>query len=337
MITCSPDLYKSIKKDSASRKKTIKLRIVFMGTGVFAQFVLKKLLEKEYNIVGAYTQLDKSINGDRQVAVEIVKKLAQQHGLPVFQPEKFTPEEINRLRELNPDIIVVASFGKILPPAVLSLPGFGCLNVHASFLPEFRGPSPLQNALLLGKKETGATIMLMDSGIDTGDILAQKKFPILENDTYETLLKKTSSEGSELLLQTIPLWIEGKIEPQKQDLSKATLCQLIERNDGKIIWEEEAEKIYNRFRAFHSWPGIFTFWDSKGVLQRLKLTKISFQKKDSETPRSAGEVFKQDGLVGVQTLQGIIILEEINPEGKNNMAIKEFLNGYPHFIGSVLK
>ena len=318
-------------------KKAIQLRIIFMGTSDFARDILAGLLEAHFNIIAVYTRPEKKSGHTQKQNNSPVKELAIAGKIPVFQPDRFTKDKVGELKQLKPDIIIVAAFGKILPESVLEIPGFGCLNVHTSLLPKFRGPSPIQNALLNGEKKTGITIILMDKGIDTGDILNQKTIPIENQDDSKTLYKKCSQEGISILLETIPLWIEKKIVPQRQDDSKASLCQLIEREDGKIIWEEEAENIYNKYKAFYLWPEIFCFWMNNDSLQRIKLKKIILQKYDPQTLYNPGEVFEVGDKIGVQTLKGVIVLEEIQLEGKATMSIKDFLNGYPNFIGSVLK
>jgi methionyl-tRNA formyltransferase len=249
----------------------------------------------------------------------------------------FDEKAIAELKNMKPDLIIVAAYGKILPEAVLSIPGFGAINAHGSILPKFRGPSPVQNAILEGEKETGATIMLMDQGIDTGDVLSQKKIGISPDETFLELMEKIAQLSAELLLETIPRWIERKIEPQKQDDKEATLCQLIERSDGKIFWTDDAEAIYNRYRAFLPWPGVFAFWQQNDHCLRLKLNKISVLKNNPEASHHIGEVFQIGDKIGVQTTKGVVILEEIQLEGKNNLRIEEFINGNPKFIGSVLK
>ncbi|MCX6765886.1 MAG: methionyl-tRNA formyltransferase [Candidatus Moranbacteria bacterium] len=318
-------------------KKAIKLRMIFMGTSSFARDILESLVKNDYNIVAVFTQPDKEAGRKKEIKISPVKAFSQEHKLPVIQPERFAKETVDNIKKIKPDIIVVAAYGKILPREVLDIPGFGCLNVHASLLPRFRGPSPIQNALLAGEKETGITIMRMDEGVDTGEILSQEKLEIDPNDTTETLSQKLSQLGSLLIIKTIPLWIEQKIEPRVQDNSRATLCQLIEREDGHIIWEEEAENIYNKYRAFQPWPGIFAFWKNKDTLERVKFNKISFQKSDPETSHQSGEVFQLGDKIGVQTLKGIIVLEEVQLEGKKPVPIKEFINGYPNFLGSILR
>lgn len=318
-------------------KNHIKIRTVFMGTSPLAETVLEKLIEEKYNIVGVYTKQDKKIGREQELIATPVKKLALKNSLSVFEPKRFDEETVKELSQLKPDLIVVAAYGKILPPSVLSLPGFGCINVHASLLPKFRGPSPIQNALLLGEKETGITIMLMDENVDTGEILTQEKIKVGANDTFEVLHDKLATQGAELLAKTLPLWIGRKIEPITQDNEKATLCQLIERNDGHIIWEDEARNIYNKYRALHHWPGIFTFWRNEEILLRLKLLEISINEKISPTENHPGKVFKSENNVCIATLKGAIVIKEIQLEGKKAAKIEDFVNGYPKFIGTVLQ
>lgn len=318
-------------------KKHIKIRTVFMGTSSLAETALKRLIQEQYNIVGVYTKADKKVGREQELTPTPVKKLALEKNLPVFQPARFDEATIKQLKELKPDLIIVAAYGKILPAAVLNMPGFGCVNIHGSLLPKFRGPSPVQNALLLGEKETGITIMLMDETVDTGDILTQEKITITEDDNYETLYAKLTELGADLLARTLPLWIKRQIEPQPQNDSEATLCQLIERADGRIFWEEEAAEIYNKYRALYPWPGIFTFWKNENSPLRIKLLEISLHKIDPATKHQSGEVFQLGDKLGVQTIKGVIIVEKLQLEGKRPMEATEFANGYPKFIGSILQ
>ena len=318
--------------------KAIKLRIVFMGTSPFAEKMLSAMLEEKYNILAVFTQPDKKSGRKGELTQSPVKILATERKIPIIQPEKFDDKTISDLKELRPDLIIVAAYGKILPEKALEIPGFGSINVHASLLPKLRGASPIQNALLSGEGETGITIMLMDKGMDTGDILLQKKVSIAINDTSDTLTEKLMEKGAEALLEAIPLWIDKKITQKKQAGEKATLCQLIERSDGKIIWDNEAQNIFNQYRAFYSWPGIFSFWDDEnGSTKRIKLNKISLQKINPQKTHRMGEVFQIGEEIGVQTSNGVIILKEVQLEGKSSISAKEFSNGYPNFIGSILK
>jgi methionyl-tRNA formyltransferase len=317
--------------------KNIKLRVVFMGTSDLSETILGKLIENEYNVVGVFTKPDTKIGRKQELVAPLVKQLAEKNKIAVFQPIKFNIEAVAQLKALKPDLVVVAAYGKIIPKSALEIPGFGCINVHVSLLPKYRGPSPIQNALLSGEKETGVTIMLMDQGVDTGDILAQEKVAIKQNDNTATLMEKLSLIGANLLLKTIPLWIERKIETKPQNHSEATLCQLIEREDGKIYWTEDAENIYNKYRALTPWPGVFTYWKNNAEIIRLKLITIELQKTNPLEKRQVGEVFELGSDFGIQTENGVVIIKEIQREGKKTASIKEFINGYPNFVGSILQ
>lgn len=308
-----------------------------MGTSDLSEAILSSLIKDEYNIVGVFTKPDTRTGRKQELTSPLVKKLAEENKIEVFQPEKFNTDAVADLKKLKPDLVIVAAYGKIIPEAALEIPGFGCINVHVSLLPKYRGPSPVQNALLNGEQETGVTIMMMDKGVDTGDILVQEVLEIEKNDTSEILLKKLSILGSDLLLKTIPLIIEGKIEKKPQDSSLATLCQLIEREDGKIFWTNSAQAIFNRYRALFPWPGIFTYWKVDDQIIRLKLIKIELQKINPLEKHVEGEVFEIGSDIGVQTSDGIIIIKEIQKEGKKATDIKTFINGYPNFLGSVLQ
>lgn len=320
-----------------SASETPKVRVVFMGTPALSASLLSLLLKKEYNIVGVVTKTDKPVGRKKEVAESAVKTLAREHGLFLLQPAKMDAEAIKAIRDLKPDLIVVAAYGKILPQELLDIPGFGCINFHTSLLPLWRGASPIQNALLTGATETGVTIMLMDAGMDTGDILSQKTVAIDPDDTTPLLTAKLLTAGTDLLLETLPLWIERRITPKKQDSTRATLCQLIERSDGQILWSEDAESIYNRYRALYPWPGIFTYYKRGDNLLRLKLLRISHQKQNPELVRPLGTVFEIGEKIGVQTSSGIIFLEEVQLEGKTPVPIRDFLNGNEDFIGTLLQ
>lgn len=314
-----------------------KIRVVFMGTPALSATLLGALIEQHYNIVGVVTKKDSPVSRKKEDTASPVKKLAVKHDLPILQPEKIDETTIEQLRAWKPDLIVVAAYGKILPQAVLDIPGFGCLNFHPSLLPQWRGAAPIQNAILSGATETGVTIMLMDRGMDTGDILKQVAVPIAPNDTHPTLTEKLVVAGTDLLLSTIPSWIERRITPQKQDNARATLCQMIERGDGHIIWTDDAESIYNRYRALLPWPGVFTYWKKKDEILRLKILTLSYQKHNAHIINPLGQVFEIGEKIGVQTTAGIIFLEEVQLEGKGPMPIHEFLLGNETLIGSNLE
>lgn len=316
--------------------KKEELKIIFMGTSFFARKILASLLEENYKISAVFTQPDKKSGRSQKLETSPVKELAELRKIPCFQPFKFTEETVLKIKEIDPDLIVVAAYGKIIPREVLEIPKHKAINVHPSLLPKFRGPSPIQNAILQGEKEIGITIMLMDDKVDHGDILNQTKTKIDPKDTTESLTKKIIEPCSELLSKTIESWVNKKIKPQKQDDTKATYCQLIEREDGHIFWNEEAQEIYNKYRAFQPWPGIFCIWENKNNL-RIKIIRAGVMSESSARQNQIGEVIEFEEKIGVQTAKGKIILEEIQVEGKKPVKIKEFINGYPDFIGSILR
>jgi methionyl-tRNA formyltransferase len=317
---------------------TPKIRMIFMGTPEFGETMLRALLEKEYNVVAVFAQPDRPAGRRRELSVPPVKTLALSEKIPVEQPERLDAAAIARVKEFKPDLIVVAAYGKVLPKEILDIPGFGCVNVHASLLPRWRGASPVQNALMAGDTETGVSVMLMDEGLDTGAIISQQALRIDQNDTAGTLLEKLGDLGAALLVETLPLWIRKKIEPKEQDSSASTACQLIEREDGRVFWSEAAESVWNRYRGLSPWPGIFTFWKrSNGEFVRIKLSRISVQKTDPETERKLGEVFETGEHIAIRTGKGVILLEELQPSGKEPMSARDFMNGHPDFLGSVLE
>lgn len=308
-----------------------------MGTPAFAEAVLAELINGGYNIIGAATQPDKKSGRKQELRKSPVKILAEKNNIPVFTPEKLDAEAVLQMKNLNPDIIIVAAYGKIIPKSILEIPKFKALNVHPSLLPKYRGASPIQNALLNGESGTGTTIMLMDEGMDTGDILSQEKIPVGNEETCETLSKRLAEKSSELLLKTIPLWLNGKIIPQKQNSAEATYCKILKREDGKIDWQDSAQNIYNRYRAFSPWPGIFSFWNRNGKSYRIKLNKISLENTPVNSDLPAGKIVEIENGIAVKTGSGFIILEKIQLGGKKSAALKEFINGYPDFIGSALE
>ncbi len=318
-------------------KKQIKPRIIFMGTSDFAGIILQALTDAHHQISAVVTQPDYS-GKRRKITISPVKQIARENKIKeIWQPQKLDDAFIKQVADKKPDLIIVAAYGKILPEKLLKVPKFKSINVHASLLPKLRGPSPIQNALFQGFTKTGTTIMLMDKGIDTGDILTQEKIKIEPTDDYLTLTSKLGILSANLLLKTIPDWIAGKIEPQKQNSDQATMCQLIERQDGKIRWNKSAQDIFNMFRAFRVWPGIFTFWEHKDEMQKISLTDISFSDKN-HPDKKIGEVFRlTDNQVGIQAGQGTVLVKKLQLAGKKEVPVEDFLNGYPKFIGSVLK
>lgn len=225
-------------------------RIIFMGTSEFAVPILESLIHTSYSLVAVYTQPDKPAGRGKQIISPPIKVVAMEHNVPVIQPHALRHKEtVDELANFGPDLIIVAAWGHILPPEVLSLPRFGCLNVHPSLLPRHRGPSPVINALLCGDELTGISIMVMDTGMDSGPVLAQRKIGVSPTDTTGTLTPKLAQVGAELLLDVLPRWLAGKLEPWPQDEGQATYSKLISKEDGEIDWELSALEISRQVRA----------------------------------------------------------------------------------------
>lgn len=308
-----------------------------MGTPDFAANILRVLLENKFNIISVYTQSDKKVGRKQTLEESAVKKNAEKNRIKVFQPSKFDDEVTQEIKNQKPDLIIVSAYGKILPADILKIPKYGVINTHPSALPKYRGASPIQNAILNGEKKTSATIMLLSEEVDAGDILAQKEIEIDKDETYPDLSKKLSDISAELLLELISSWTTGKINPIKQNKDLASFCQMIKKEDGRINWNESAQKIYNRYRAFFVWPGIFTYWKKDNREVRIKLDKISVEKDVSENNFEVGEVFLENEKIKIKTGSGNVILEEIQLEGKNKINANDFVRGYANFVGSVLE
>lgn len=240
------------------------MKIIFMGTAELSCASLEALArDKQFSVAAVVTQPDKPKGRDLRLQPSPVKSLAQKLDLPVLQPMRARDELfIAELRELKPDLIVVVAYGHILPPAILDLPKFGCLNVHTSLLPKYRGAGPIQWAIANGETETGVTVMKMDAGLDTGPIISQRRTPILPVDDSATLHDRLALLGAELLVETIPDYVAGKIQPQPQPAEGASYAPKIKKEDGRIDWKLPAKTIWNRLRAFTPWPGAFTFLQS---------------------------------------------------------------------------
>jgi len=306
-------------------------RIVFMGTPAFAVPVLQALAQTTHHLVGVYTRPDKPAGRGNQLHPSPIKQLAQAHGLPIFQPTSLRqPEVIEHLRTLAPDVIIVAAFGLILPPEVLTIPPRGCINTHASLLPRHRGAAPITAAILAGDTETGVTLMQMDAGIDTGPILAQRAIPINDEDTTATLTEKLANLAAALLIEMLPRILAGAITPQPQDDSRATFAKMIRKEEGRIDWTQPAIEIARRVRAFNPWPSAYTFW--KGT--PLKILRAAAS--DFNTAAEPGRVIQWQKEIAVATGKGALMLREVQLAGKRAMAIEEFVRGQRSFVGSLL-
>lgn len=311
------------------------MRIVFMGTPEFSIPTLRRLMASDHEVVAVYTQPDRATGRGRILTPPPAKRVAVDQGLPVFQPVSLRAEsEVERLARLKPDAIIVVAFGQMLTQEVLDIPGFGCLNVHPSLLPGYRGASPIASALLNGDEETGVTIMLMDAGMDAGPILSQKRVSIDPADTAESLGAKLAESGADLLEETLPAWFDRRLRPQPQDDKFATYTKPISKSDGEIDWHLTALELERRVRAFYPWPGCYTRWQGR-VLKVLEATVISSE--DMVEPGIVVLVSSDpDTPMGVGTREGILGLRKVQLEGKRAVSAVEFLRGQSKFIGQRL-
>ncbi len=306
-------------------------RIVFMGTPEFAVPTLAMLAENQ--VVGVFTQPDKPAGRGRQLTASPVKRWAvsQEHSLPVLQPRTLRDPTVQaQLAELKPEIIVVAAFGLLLPQAVIDLPPHGCINVHASLLPRYRGAAPIPAAILNGDAHTGITLMRLDAGMDTGPIIAQASLPIQPDDTTGTLSARLAELGAQLTAAILPRWLAGEITPQPQDETQATLAPKLNKDDGRLDWSKPAVELERRVRAFSPWPGTFTTWNSK--LLRI----LSVQVTGRKTQGAGALVVKDESGIGVATGEDILQLGMVQLEGKRAMSAVDFSHGQPAFVGSRL-
>lgn len=305
------------------------IRVLFMGTPDFAVPSLRALTEQAnagLAVAGVVTRPDKPVGRKQQVVFSPVKQFALEHDIPVYQPGPLRrPEALALLRDLAPDLIVVAAFGQILPSDVLALPLHGCLNVHASLLPRWRGASPINAAILAGDAETGVTIMLMDAGLDTGPALAQRATPIGSAETAGELSDRLALLGADLLVETVPRWLAGVITPEPQDESRATVTRLLQKSDGRLDWQRPAEELARQVRAHTPWPGAFTTWEGR-TLKILRARAISF-----ETDLPPGACFASAGEAALAVIcgEGALALEVIQLEGKRAMPSAEVVRGHP--------
>jgi methionyl-tRNA formyltransferase len=304
------------------------LRLIFMGTPELAATSLAALLrDPACQIIAVVTQPDRPKGRDLKLQPSPVKQLALSAGVPVLQPVKAREENFQaELRALQPELIAVAAFGQILPKSILDLPRLGCLNVHTSLLPKYRGASPIQSAILDGETETGVTIMKMDVGLDTGDILTQRATPIRDDDNAATLHDRLAQLGAELLVQTIPDYTSGKIRPQPQQHELATHVAKIKKEDGRIDWAQPARAIWNRIRAFTPWPGAFTFIPTQSHPLLLKIWQAEVVLQNG----AAGTVLSADkhGIV-IGCGENALHVLSLQREGGRRMTAQEFLAGHP--------
>ncbi|MBT2691395.1 methionyl-tRNA formyltransferase [Bacillus sp. ISL-55] len=299
-------------------------RIVFMGTPDFSVPVLRRLVDEGYDVIGVVTQPDRPVGRKRVLTPPPVKAEALKHGIPVYQPEKIRQqEELDKILALNPELIVTAAFGQILPNQLLEAPKYGCINVHASLLPELRGGAPIHYAIIEGKEKTGITIMYMVEKLDAGDILTQVEVPITETDTVGTLHDKMSAAGADLLSETIPKLLKGDITPVPQNNEEATFAWNIKREQEKIDWNRAGADIYNHIRGMNPWPVAYTTMDGS-AMKLWGAEKANH--KGSDQPGTIVKV-EEDGFVVATGDETAIKITELQPAGKKKMDAKNFLLG----------
>lgn len=297
-----------------------------MGTPDFAVPVLQALARAEYDIVAVVTQPDRPVGRRQQLSPPPVKIAALAQGIPVLQPERLRDSSIvEQLRALHPEVIVVAAFGQILPPSVLAIPPHGCLNVHASLLPKYRGAAPINAAILAGDQVTGVTIMLMEPGLDTGPILAQRVETILPDDTAESLSARLAVVGAQLLVDVLPEWAAGRIKPRPQNHGEASHARALRREDGRIDWTRSAALIERRCRAYYPWPGCYSYLRGR-LVKMLRVAALSSSSSSIERGRVVA------GLAGAPLAvvcgEGALAIERLQLEGKRPVSAEEFLRGY---------
>lgn len=296
------------------------LKVIFMGTPVFCVPILEELI-KETNVVAVVTQPDKEVGRKREISFSPIKKVAIKNNIKVLQPVKIK-EEYEDVTSLNPDIIITCAYGQIVPLAILNCPKYGCINVHASLLPKLRGGAPIHKAIINGYDKTGITIMYMDKGMDTGDMIAKEEVKIEDNDTAESLHDKLSAISVPLLMKTLPSIINGTNKREKQNDADATYAYNVSREEEHVSFNKSSKDVYNQIRGLNSWPGAYAVLDDKNI--KLWSSSITNNKYD-KTPGTIINLDK-NGLC-VATKDGSVLIKELQIPGKKKMNIKDFING----------
>jgi len=309
-------------------------KIVFFGTSEFAVPALKNLLNFGYKIEAVVTQPEKPAGRLRVTVPSPIKKAALENNILALEPHNLKNDEefFKHFKHLNPDLCIVASYGKIIPSRYLEIPTYGFINIHPSLLPKYRGPSPIQMTIMNGDEEAGVTIILIDEQVDHGKIVSSIKYKVLRDKNYKETEEELAKLGAELLIETLPKYIGGDIKPQEQDHARATFTKMLTRENGRIDWNEPAEKIYNQIRALNPEPGTWTIWNGKTL--NIKTAQIVDNDCDDKTP---GLVEKLNNNIAVATKKCYLILKQIQLEGGKEMDAKSFINGHPDFLNSVLE
>jgi methionyl-tRNA formyltransferase len=317
-----------------------------MGTPQFAVPALEALLQNSasgallpqgYELVAVITRPDKPAGRGQGIVFSPVKQVALAHSIPVWQPGSFKkPQHSAALAAYHADLYIVAAFGQILPQAVLDQPRYGTLNIHASLLPKYRGADPIAEAILQGDSEAGVSIMLLDAGIDTGPVLLRRSIPIAEDETTAGLTTKLAHLGAEVLLGALPDWITGKIMPEPQNEEKASHTHMLQKKDGEISWERPASILARQVRAYNPWPGTYTRWRGQ-LLKILSAHALALEPDHAVVP---GTVMAREEaghkVLAIATGRGLLLVKQVQLEGKRAMSTEEFLRGYAQIVGQVL-
>lgn len=327
------------------------LRIIYMGTPPFAVHALEalidgaapgKVLPEGYKIVSVITRPDKPSGRKQEIVFSPVKQCALAHNLPVWQPGSFKKiENQEALAAYRVDLFIVAAFGQILPQAVLDLPRYGTLNIHASLLPKYRGSSPISEAILQGERETGVTIMLLDAGIDTGPMLLSRSLPLAEDETTASLTPKLAELGAAALLEALPLWVKGELQPQPQNNALASHTHMLKKEEGRIDWSRPAELLARAVRAYTPWPNAYTTWHGK-QLKILSALPLASEQDTGSQPGTVSLVTRElagasQKVLSIATGQGSLLVDRVQLEGKKAMSADEFVRGYAQIVGSRLE
>lgn len=306
----------------------MKERIVFMGTASFSLAVLKMLIEEDYNIVGVVTQPDRYVGRKKVLTMPDVKVKALKYDIPVIQPARIK-EDYQAVADLKPDLIITAAYGQIVPQAVLDIPRLGCINVHASLLPLYRGGAPVHQAIIDGQEKTGVTIMYMVKKMDAGDMIAQKETPILEEDTVGILYDRLSDLGAELLKETLPDILKGTNQRIPQDENLVTYAPTLSREDERLDWNMSARQVYNKVRGTNPWPGSYTTYQGKTVkiwAGQVHQCENAMKHHAHQDNGTIVKIFKD--AIGVKVNDGVYLITELQLEGKKRMSVKDYLNGH---------
>ena len=309
------------------------LKFIFWGTEKFARDILKILIDNDYIPLLVITPPDKKVGRKQILTASPVKLLALENNIEIAQPEKIKKNKAfyKKITDSEAELSIVAQYGKILPLDILNIPFYKSINVHGSILPKYRGAAPVQFALLNGEKNTGVTLIQMDEKMDHGPILATQELKIESNDTTVTLLDKLAILGGYLLTKTLPAYLDDDVELEKQIHEEATFTKMIKKEDGLIDWDENAEKIYNKFQAYFPWPGIYTFLEGK----RLKILNTEFIEKEHQY--KAGEIIFENKNLYIAAKKDLLKINELQLEGKKAMSAESFIQGYKRYQGEILK